>query len=61
MILADEPTGSLDERTGERVFEILKEMARKEKVTVVMATHERRFAESCDRLFQVREGAVKEL
>tara|TARA_B110000037_G_C17097214_1_gene496479 strand:- start:740 stop:1426 length:687 start_codon:yes stop_codon:yes gene_type:complete len=61
VILADEPTGSLDERTGERVFEILKEMARKEKVTVVMATHERRFAESCDRLFQVREGAVKEL
>ncbi len=61
VILADEPTGSLDEKTGEAVFELLKETARKEKVTIVMATHERRFAEACDRIFQVRSGVVKEI
>lgn len=61
VILADEPTGSLDEKTGETVFQLLKETARKEKVTIVMATHERRFAEACDRIFQVRSGIVREL
>lgn len=61
VVLADEPTGSLDETTGEAVFELLKETARKEGVTVVMATHERRFAEACDRIFQARSGVVKEI
>ncbi len=61
VILADEPTGSLDESTGEAVFEMLKQTAREEGVTIVMATHERRFAEACDRIFQVRNGVVKEL
>lgn len=61
VILADEPTGSLDEKTGETVFELLKDTARKENVTIVMATHERRFAEACDRIFQVRSGIAKEL
>lgn len=58
VILADEPTGSLDETTGESVFEILKATARQEGVTVVMATHERRFAEACDRIVTVRNGVV---
>lgn len=61
VILADEPTGSLDEATGEAVFSILKEAARQEGVTVVMATHERRFAESCDRIIQVRGGVASTL
>lgn len=61
VILADEPTGSLDESTGAAVFEMLKQTARDEGVTIVMATHERRFAEACDRIFQVRGGVVKEL
>lgn len=61
IILADEPTGSLDEDTGVIVFEMLKKMAKKENVTVVMATHERRFAESCDRIFQVRKGVAEEI
>lgn len=61
VILADEPTGSLDEATGETVFELLKTTARNQGVTIVMATHERRFAEACDRIFQVRNGFVSEL
>jgi len=60
IILADEPTGSLDEKTSETVFELLNKMAQEENVTVVIATHERRFAESCDRIFHVTNGEVTE-
>lgn len=61
VILADEPTGSLDEKNGEMVFDLLKQMARRENTTVIMATHERRFADSCDRIFQIRDGCSSEL
>jgi ABC-type lipoprotein export system ATPase subunit len=61
IVLADEPTGSLDEQTGESVFLLLKELARAERVAVVLCTHERRFAEACDRIVRVRAGRVEEL
>jgi len=61
VILADEPTGSLDEKSGEMVFDLLKQMARRENTTVIMATHERRFADACDRIFQIRDGCSSEL
>ena len=58
VILADEPTGSLDEQNGEQVFTLLCELAHRENVTVVMATHERHFAERCDRHILVKDGRV---
>ena len=58
LILADEPTGSLDERTGETVFNLLRDLAHREGIAVVIATHERHFAESCDRLLRVRDGQL---
>ena len=61
LLLADEPTGSLDEQTGDKVFALLKDLARSERVAVVLCTHERRFAEACDRLLRVRAGRVEEL
>lgn len=61
ILLADEPTGSLDEQTGDRVFALLRELARAERVAVVLCTHERRFAEACDRLLRVRSGRVEEV
>lgn len=61
VILADEPTGSLDEKTSETVFELLKNMAHEENVTVVIATHERRFAKSCDRVFHITNGEATEI
>jgi lipoprotein-releasing system ATP-binding protein len=61
LILADEPTGSLDEKNGEQVFELLKQLAKREGVTIVMATHERRFVDTCDRIFSVRNGTVSEV
>jgi lipoprotein-releasing system ATP-binding protein len=60
VLLADEPTGALDETTGNKVFELLSDLAKKIGVTVVIATHERRFAEVCDRIFVVRSGQLEE-
>lgn len=59
VVLADEPTGALDERTGEQVFRILCDAARREGAAVLIATHERRFAESSDRILRIRDGAFE--
>lgn len=61
VLLADEPTGALDEQTGDQVFKLLGDLARELQVTVVIATHERRFAEACDRIFRVTQGHVEEV
>lgn len=61
LLLADEPTGSLDERTGSTVFELLKQLAERERIAVILATHERRFAEACHRIVRVRDGQLDEL
>jgi len=61
VLLADEPTGALDEATGDVVFELLRGLAENIGVTVVIATHERRFAEACDRIFRVHSGHVEEV
>jgi len=59
LLLADEPTGSLDEVTADTVFGLLRNLAKEQGVTVVLATHERRFAEQCDRLLRVRQGRIE--
>lgn len=61
VLLADEPTGALDESTGESVFGLMQGLARREGVTVLIATHERRFAFACDRVLQVRDGRIREV
>jgi lipoprotein-releasing system ATP-binding protein len=60
ILLADEPTGSLDEHTSAIVFELLLEVAEKEGVTLLMATHDRALAERCDRLLEMRDGMIHE-
>jgi lipoprotein-releasing system ATP-binding protein len=59
LVLADEPTGSLDEATADTVFELLRTLVRERGITVVLATHERRFAEQCDRRLRVRSGRIE--
>ena len=59
LVLADEPTGSLDEATGDTVFALLRTLVRERGITVVLATHERRFAEQCDRQLRVRSGRIE--
>lgn len=60
VLLADEPTGSLDEATGAAVFALLRELSARDRIAVVLATHERRFAEACDRVVRVRDGRLEE-
>ena len=61
LLLADEPTGSLDEATGTAVFGLLRELSASDGIAVVLATHERRFAEACDRIIRVRDGRLNEV
>lgn len=58
VLLADEPTGSLDEATGDSVFGLLRSLAERDRITIILATHERRFAEACDRIVRVRDGRL---
>lgn len=60
LLLADEPTGSLDETTGDTVFALMRSLVKQRGITVVLATHERRFAEQCDRMLHVRQGRIEE-
>src|SRR3989338_1527456 len=49
VILADEPTGNLDSKTGTNVMDFLKKMHEKEKKTIIMVTHDKKVAEFADR------------
>ncbi len=59
LLLADEPTGSLDEETGDNVFGLLRHLVQTRGIAIVLATHERRFAEQCDRVLRVRAGRIE--
>ena len=58
VIFADEPTGSLDSLTGEKVMDLLTGLARQEGTTVVLVTHDARVAAYADRVVMVRDGLV---
>lgn len=60
IVLADEPTGALDDKAREQVFDLLQSLVRQEQVTLLMATHDRGLAEQCDRLFVVNQGRIFE-
>jgi putative ABC transport system ATP-binding protein len=58
VVFADEPTGSLDSLTGEKVMGLLTGLAREQAVTVVVVTHDARVAAYADRQVLVRDGVV---
>ena len=58
MIFADEPTGSLDSLTGEKVMDLMTGLARAGARTVVIVTHDARVAAYADRVVMVRDGLV---
>jgi putative ABC transport system ATP-binding protein len=60
LILADEPTGSLDSEIGARVLELLRRLARDEGRTVVLVTHNEALTRFADRLLRLRDGRVVE-
>ncbi len=58
ILLADEPTGALDERTREQVFDLLMDLVRTEGITLVMATHDLHLARRSDRLLEMHNGRI---
>ncbi len=58
VIFADEPTGSLDSLTGEKVMDLTTRLAREQGATVVIVTHDARIAAYADRVAMVRDGLV---
>ena len=59
IILADEPTGNLDTKTGQEVFNLLKNLVRKYKRTIIFVTHNPELAAETDRTIFIRDGKVE--
>jgi putative ABC transport system ATP-binding protein len=59
VILADEPTGNLDTKTGNDVFNLMTLLSRKFKRTIIMVTHNPELAEATDRAIHIRDGKVE--
>jgi len=60
IILADEPTGDLDSKTGEKILELLQVLNQKEKVTIIIATHDDKIAQKAKRRIVLKDGKVIE-
>ena len=60
LLLADEPTGSLDAKTADSVFQLLLETVAADGLTLLMATHDRALAARCQRTIEMRDGRLLE-
>jgi putative ABC transport system ATP-binding protein len=60
LILADEPTGNLDEQTGDHIIELLSSLSRDHNTTILVVTHDRALANKTDRRFRLQQGKLTE-
>lgn len=58
IILADEPTGNLDSRTGPAILELIEDLRREFKTTIVMVTHEKNIAKRANKQIYIKDGKV---
>ncbi len=58
IILADEPTGNLDQDTGEEIIDLLFEMRSRDGASLLLVTHDRALASRCDRVVHMRDGRI---
>ena len=61
LILADEPSGNLDQKTGDEVMDILFNLCREHTISLVLVTHNRELADRCDRSLLLKEGTLEDL
>jgi len=61
IILADEPTGNLDLRTGKEIIELLRRLNKDKQVTIISATHDLKMLDVSDRIIWIRDGAVDKI
>jgi lipoprotein-releasing system ATP-binding protein len=59
-VLADEPTGNLDEKTAASVFDLLMQLKRQHDAALVIVTHDHRLADKCDRVLELSQGLLRE-
>jgi len=61
LILADEPTGSLDRATGQKIVELLRNAATTQQTTVLVVTHDEKIAKQADRRLEIEDGVLTEI
>lgn len=61
LLLCDEPTGALDYKTGKQILKLLEETCRKEKMTVIIITHNSAIAPIADRVIKFKNGSVEDV
>jgi lipoprotein-releasing system ATP-binding protein len=61
LLLADEPTGDLDTRTAESIFELIARLHRDYQLTSLVATHNLAFARRCHRVVRLHHGHIEEV
>jgi putative ABC transport system ATP-binding protein len=59
LVLADEPTGELDSRTGDEIYRILRRLQQQRQTTLVVVTHDRRFITPDDLVLEIQDGQLK--
>lgn len=60
ILFADEPTGNLDTETGEHIEQLIFDLNRKEKTTLILVTHDLELAAKCERIIKIKNGQVDE-
>ncbi len=61
LLLADEPTGNLDQETGASILELLRALNRDQGLTIVMVTHDEAIAQDCDQMVRLSRGKVERI
>ncbi|MGD8239493.1 MAG: ABC transporter ATP-binding protein [Armatimonadota bacterium] len=61
IVLADEPTGNLDLRTGKEIIELLRQLNSEEGVTIISATHDLKMIDVSDRIVHIRDGEIERI
>lgn len=59
LLLADEPTGNLDRKTGDQILSLIRELNQQDGLTIVMVTHDESIARSCDHIIRLRDGRIE--
>ena len=59
LLLADEPTGNLDQETGKEIIKILRDLEPQQKLTIVMVTHDQAIAAQADRIVRLADGRIE--